>query len=201
MLWGWCALAASTAGAALIALAGNRGPRTAGGPSLQGDLLVVFSLVICLFWVLLNRHLVQRHSHIVVTVYGLGLGTLMLIVLVPARYGMPPVAGVSTRAWMALAGSGVLCTATTTLLWNWGMTQVPASQAGVLLNMEPLIGQPAGSAGAAGAAGPERVDGRRADPAGGGDADDAAAGQPGSDGDHRGASGGIDPMNPKTKRI
>jgi drug/metabolite transporter (DMT)-like permease len=34
----------------------------------------------------------------------------------------------------------VLCTATTTLLWNWGMTQVPASQAGVLLNMEPLIG-------------------------------------------------------------
>ena len=137
---GWCALAASTAGAALIALAGNRGPSTAGGPSLQGDLLVVFSLVICLFWVLLNRHLVQRHSHIVVTVYGLGLGTLMLIVLVPVRYGMPPVAGVSTRAWMALAGSGVLCTATTTLLWNWGMTQVPASQAGVLLNMEPLIG-------------------------------------------------------------
>ena len=26
------------------------------------------------------------------------------------------------------------------LLWNWGLTQVPASQAGVLLNMEPLIG-------------------------------------------------------------
>ena len=44
------------------------------------------------------------------------------------------------KAWLALAGSGVLCTATTTLLWNWGMTQVPASQAGVLLNMEPLIG-------------------------------------------------------------
>jgi drug/metabolite transporter (DMT)-like permease len=44
------------------------------------------------------------------------------------------------KAWVALAASGVLCTATTTLLWNWGMTQVPASQAGVLLNMEPLIG-------------------------------------------------------------
>ena len=44
------------------------------------------------------------------------------------------------KAWLALAASGVLCTATTTLLWNWGMTQVPASQAGVLLNMEPLIG-------------------------------------------------------------
>lgn len=137
---GWCALAGSTAGAALIALGGSHGTSEAGGPSLGGYLLVVFSLVICLFWVLLNRHLVQRHSHIVVTVYGLGLGTLMLTVLVPLRYGMPPVTGVSTKVWMALAGSGVLCTAVTTLLWNWGMTQVPASQAGVLLNMEPLIG-------------------------------------------------------------
>ena len=64
----------------------------------------------------------------------------MLLVWVPVRYGMPPVTGVSLKAWLALAGSGVLCTAATTLLWNWGMTQVPASQAGVLLNMEPLIG-------------------------------------------------------------
>src|SRR5579871_2908275 len=64
----------------------------------------------------------------------------MLLVWVPLRYGAPPVAHVSLKAWLALAASGVLCTATTTLLWNWGMTQVPASQAGVLLNMEPLIG-------------------------------------------------------------
>jgi drug/metabolite transporter (DMT)-like permease len=64
----------------------------------------------------------------------------MLAVFVPFAYGLPPVHGVSLKAWLALAASGVLCTATTTLLWNWGMTQVPASQAGVLLNMEPLIG-------------------------------------------------------------
>jgi drug/metabolite transporter (DMT)-like permease len=64
----------------------------------------------------------------------------MLIVWVPLRYGMPPISGISTKAWFALIASGVLCTATTTLLWNWGMTQVPASQAGVLLNMEPLMG-------------------------------------------------------------
>ena len=64
----------------------------------------------------------------------------MLMVWVPVRYGMPPVTGVSLKAWGALAASGLLCTASTTLLWNWGMTQVPASQAGVLLNMEPLIG-------------------------------------------------------------
>jgi drug/metabolite transporter (DMT)-like permease len=135
---GWLALAVSTAGAALIALA--RHGTGAGEPSLAGDLLIVVSLAIALGWILLNKRLMTRHSPIVVTAYGLLLGTLMLIVWVPVRYGMPPVAHVSMKAWLALAASGVLCTATTTLLWNWGMTQVPASQAGVLLNMEPLIG-------------------------------------------------------------
>jgi len=134
---GWAALAGSTFGAGLIALGGGEAK---GGASLAGDLLVVVSMLIALFWILINKEMMGRHSHVVVTAYGLLIGTLMLMIWVPVRYGMPPVSGVSLKAWLALAGSGVLCTATTTLLWNWGMTQVPASQAGVLLNMEPLIG-------------------------------------------------------------
>lgn len=135
---GWAALAGSTSGAALIALGG--GAHAKGGATLAGDALVVVSLMIALFWILLNKKLMERHSHVVVTAYGLALGTAMLMIWVPVRYGFPPVTGVSVKAWLALGASGVLCTATTTLLWNWGMTQVPASQAGVLLNMEPLIG-------------------------------------------------------------
>lgn len=115
---GWAALAGSTCGAGLIALGGGMHP--AGGASLMGDLLVVVSLAIALFWILLNKQLMERHSHVVVTVYGLFLGTAMLMVWVPIQYGMPPVAGVSLKAWLALAASGVLCTASTTLLWNWG---------------------------------------------------------------------------------
>ena len=134
---GWIAMAASTCGAAMIALGGRR---HAGSSSLAGDLLIVASLFIALFWILFNKQLMERHSHIVITTYGLALGTAMLMVWVPLQYGLPPVAHISLKVWLALAGSGLLCTATTTLLWNWGLTQVPASQAGVLLNMEPLIG-------------------------------------------------------------
>ena len=136
---GWLALAVSTMGAAMIAL-GARHATGSNHPTLAGDLLVVLSLVIALGWVLLNKHLMQTHSAIVVSAYGTAVGTAMLCVCVPLIYGMPPVAGVSLKAWGALAAGGFLCTAATTLLWNWGMTQVPASQAGVLLNMEPLIG-------------------------------------------------------------
>ena len=103
-------------------------------------MLIVLSLSIALFWILLNKNLLARHTPIVVTVYGLVAGTLMLLPIVPAIWGLPSVHGISPKAWAALAASGILCTATTTLLWNWGLTKVPASQAGVLLNMEPLIG-------------------------------------------------------------
>jgi drug/metabolite transporter (DMT)-like permease len=136
---GWFSLAVSTTGAALIAL-GARHAIGSNSPTLAGDLLVVLSLIIALGWVLLNKSLMQRHSAIVVTTYGVIAGTLMLCLCVPAIYGLPPIHHVSPRAWLALAASGFLCTASTTLLWNWGLTQVPASQAGVLLNMEPLIG-------------------------------------------------------------
>ena len=136
---GWLSLVVSTIGAALIAL-GARHATGSNSPTLTGDLLVVLSLVIALGWVLLNKHLMGRHSAIVVTAYGAAAGTLMLCLIVPFLYGLPPIHHVSLKAWLALAASGFLCTAATTLLWNWGMTQVPASQAGVLLNMEPLIG-------------------------------------------------------------
>jgi len=136
---GWMALVVSTAGAALIALGGHHN-NASGGPSLLGDLLVVISLAIALGWILLNKSLLQRHSAIVVTANGVIAGTLMLAVVVPFAYGVPPVHGISLKAWLALAASGILCTALTTLLWNWGMTKVPASQAGILLNMEPLMG-------------------------------------------------------------
>ena len=44
------------------------------------------------------------------------------------------------RALIELAIGGLACTATTTLLWNWGIHHVPASRAGVFLNIEPALG-------------------------------------------------------------
>jgi drug/metabolite transporter (DMT)-like permease len=146
---GWLALAASTAGAAFIALSTQNPALHAhsaieNNPALTGDLLVVLSMFIALGWILLNKRLMQSHSAITVSAYGITCGAIMLLILVPIMYREPfgplPLTHITTKAWLALAASGVLCTAATTLLWNWGLTQVPASQAGVLLNMDPLIG-------------------------------------------------------------
>jgi len=136
---GWLALAGSTAGAALIVLGGEHSSG-GNGPTLGGDLLVVLSMVIALGWILMNKSLVQAHSPITVTAYGILTGTAMLAVWVIAVDGPPPVSGVSRTAWLALGASGVLCTSMTTALWNWGLHHVPASRAGVFLNIEPALG-------------------------------------------------------------
>jgi len=137
---GWLALAGSTAGAALIVLGGHEAGAAGVAPSLAGDMLVVLSLVIALGWILMNKSLMLVHGPLAVTAYGILAGTLMLVAWVVATEGPPPIAKVSMTAWLALVASGVLCTATTTLLWNWGIHHVPASRAGVFLNIEPALG-------------------------------------------------------------
>jgi drug/metabolite transporter (DMT)-like permease len=148
--FGWAALVASTIGAALIVLGGHHSADARGGPSLEGDLLVVLSLCTALAWILLSKRLMLTHSPRVVTAYTILCGTTMLIVwvlgpwlaspLLGRNVPAPPFLHVSITAWTALAIGGLACTATTTLLWNWGIHRVPASRAGVFLNIEPALG-------------------------------------------------------------
>jgi drug/metabolite transporter (DMT)-like permease len=87
---------------------------------------------------------------VVVSAYTILSGTAMLVAIdLGPRLLSPwthrpltpmPFARVSPTAWIALAISGLLCTATTTFLWNWGIHHVPASRAGVFLNIEPVLG-------------------------------------------------------------
>lgn len=147
---GWLALFGSTAGAALIVLGGSRTPAARGQPSLIGDLLVVASLFTALLWIILSKKLMQTHSPPVVTAYTILSGAAMLAVWVlgpwlvspwlPFKASPPPFAHLSLTAWVASALSGLLCTALTTFLWNWGIHHVPASRAGVFLNIEPALG-------------------------------------------------------------
>lgn len=138
-LKGWLALAGSTAGMALIISSTSR--HVTGGGDFLGDLLVIAAMFVALGWILINQRLMREgHSPMAVTVWGLLTGTVMLAIWVLARSGLPPVHGVGWKIWLAVAASGLLCTAAATLLWNWGIHQVPASRAGVFLNLEPAVG-------------------------------------------------------------
>lgn len=147
---GWAALFGATAGVALITVGGAHGSGGNEQPTLAGDMLVVFSLALAIAWVLLSKKLMETHSPPAVTAYTILAGTAMLAVWIlgprwargwiPNHSAPMPFAHVSATAWIALALSGLACTATTTLLWNWGIHHVPASRAGVFLNIEPALG-------------------------------------------------------------
>jgi drug/metabolite transporter (DMT)-like permease len=64
---------------------------------------------------------------------------VILAAVVIATSGVPSV-HYSARTWVAVAEQGLLATASTTVLWNWGLKRVPASQAGIFVNLEPLVG-------------------------------------------------------------
>jgi drug/metabolite transporter (DMT)-like permease len=147
---GWLALCASTAGVALVVLGGDHATTGGETPSLTGDLLVIASLVIALGWILLSKKLMETHSPPIVSACTIFAGTLMLIgwefvswvaaALTHRQVEPLPFLNISRTAWIALAIGGLFCTAATTLLWNWGIHRVPASRAGVFLNIEPALG-------------------------------------------------------------
>jgi drug/metabolite transporter (DMT)-like permease len=135
---GWLALAASTIGAGLIALS-SKNASGAAQASMGGDLLVVLSMFAAIVWILISKRLMRQHSPMIVTASVYWIGTMFLAVVVVIASGVPSV-HYSTRVWVAVAEQGLLATASATLLWNWGLKRIPASQAGIFVNLEPLVG-------------------------------------------------------------
>lgn len=146
---GWLALLVSTLGAVLIAFQAHNASGAAGGPTLFGDLLVLVSMLGGVGWVLVTQRVMHRgrgYPSIVMSVYILFFGTAMLAAWVLPTEGLPPVSGISTRAWLALAAQGFLATTASTLLWNWALQRVPAARAGIFINFEPIVGSVLGVA-------------------------------------------------------
>ena len=73
-----------------MVLGGSRGPRRHGEPTLEGDLLVIVSLVTALAWILLSKKLMETHSPPVVTAYTIVAGTVMLAVWVLGPWLLSP---------------------------------------------------------------------------------------------------------------
>lgn len=135
---GWLALAGSTVGAALIALS-SKTDSSVVHATIRGDLLVVLSMFAAIAWILISKRLMGRHSPLTVTAFVYWIGTLLLAVVVVTTSGVPSL-HYSTRAWVAVVEQGFFATAGATVLWNWGLKRVPASQAGIFVNLEPLVG-------------------------------------------------------------
>jgi drug/metabolite transporter (DMT)-like permease len=135
---GWVALGISTCGAAMIALAAEGGSGEAKA-SASGDLLVVVSMLAATGWILTSKHLMHEHPPLIVTAFVFWMGTVLLLIAAASTSGIPSFR-YSLQAWGAVAAQGLFATAITTVMWNWGLKRVPASHAGIYVNLEPVVG-------------------------------------------------------------
>lgn len=131
---GWAATFASTLGVAVII----GGPRA--NPGVLGPVLVLLSLVCFSAWVVISKRLMARYSPFAVSSHVIFLGTLMLLATIALAGPLPRLAELHARTWWSLAMLGVVCTALTYHLWNWGLKEVGTHTSGVIGNLEPLTG-------------------------------------------------------------
>jgi drug/metabolite transporter (DMT)-like permease len=125
------AAAASTVGVALLV-----GARTA-GRTLEGDLLVAASVVSASGAAILTKGLVRRHDTLTVTAAMFAIGTVLLV---PAAVYSGPSGPLGLETWRAVIVLGAGCTALTYGLWNWALRHLDAAEAGVFVNLEPVVG-------------------------------------------------------------
>jgi drug/metabolite transporter (DMT)-like permease len=135
---GWIAVALSCLGLAIMV--GLPGP----GRTWLGDALVFISMVTTTAWVLVMMPLVRRYGGLAASAWTVTFGAIFQIPV--AWLGGPPDLPSSYLGWAALLGLGVACTAGSYTLWNLGLERVPASRAGVYLNLEPVVGATLGVA-------------------------------------------------------
>jgi drug/metabolite transporter (DMT)-like permease len=132
-LRGWVAVATSMLG--ILVISGSPG----GDGSWSGDGLVFLSIVVSVVWVILNKRLSEKYSALIATAYIMLFGTLTLAPFTLLWDGLPRF-DLPLTVWLAVLVLGLICTALAFVLWNWGLERVPASKAGIYLNLEPLVG-------------------------------------------------------------
>lgn len=130
---GWSAVGASTLGVALAVA------RPGVSNDWLGDALVLLSLLAVVGWVLLGKRLGDGYPAVPATAWILTFGTLTLVPVALLWEGVPRL-DLTLLGWASVLVLGLGCSAATYALWNWGVARVPASRAGVFLNLEPLVG-------------------------------------------------------------
>lgn len=134
----WFAVLGSAVGASMIVLSAHRSSGGQ-GPTLIGDVAVLISMFAAVGWIMACKSLLRRYPPLFVTGLIFLMGTSMMAVWILLLNGLPPL-HLATRTWWALVAQGLLSTTAATIFWNWGLAHVPAAEAGVFTNFEPLVG-------------------------------------------------------------
>lgn len=132
-------IALAAAGVVLVVSRGDLPAIAAGRFGTPGDLLILASAPNWAVFSVLSRKGLQRHPSAVMMFWVMTLGWLMTSALWIAGPGPADVARLSAQGWTAVLFLGIACSGLAYIFWYDALRDLPASQVGALLYIEPLI--------------------------------------------------------------
>ncbi len=132
-------IALAAAGVVLVVSRGDLSAIAAGRFGAPGDLLILASAPNWAVFSVLSRKGLQRHPSAVMMFWVMTLGWLMTSALWVAGPGPADVARLSAQGWGAVLFLGIACSGLAYVFWYDALRDLPASQVGAFLYIEPLI--------------------------------------------------------------
>jgi len=136
----WLGILLAAAGVLLVITKGDLASLGAGQFGSPGDMLILISAPNWAIFSVLSRPGLQKHPPARMMFYVMSLGWLLTTVLCFAGPGVSGVNHLTVRGWLALGFLGVFCSGFAYIFWYDALESLPASQVGVFLYIEPLVG-------------------------------------------------------------
>jgi drug/metabolite transporter (DMT)-like permease len=130
----------AAAGVLLVVSKGNLAALASGQAGTIGDLLILVSSVNWAVFSVLSRRELPRHPAARMMFYVMLFGWIFTTVWIFAwGPGMSELSGLSSRVWAAILVLGVLGSGLAYIAYYDALQELPASQLGAFLNIEPLV--------------------------------------------------------------
>ncbi len=133
-------IAVAALGVLLIVSNGNLGSLFTGGFGAIGDLLILISALNWAVYTILSRRELARHPAARMMFYVMLFGWLFTCIWIfTIGPGLDEIPTLTSKGWMAILVLGIFGSGFAYIAWYDALQEIPASQLGVFINIEPLI--------------------------------------------------------------
>jgi drug/metabolite transporter (DMT)-like permease len=137
--WRVFGIALAALGVLLVVSDGDLGSIAAGSFGTPGDILILISAINWAVFSVISRRALQDHPPTLMMFFVMGTGWLFTSVLFFSESGIADVGHLVRDGWLGVAFLGIFCSGFAYILWYDALQELPASQLGVFLYIEPLV--------------------------------------------------------------
>jgi drug/metabolite transporter (DMT)-like permease len=131
----WAGAALSFAG--IYAIVGHRASLSAA--TLVGDALIFIAMLCWSLYSVVAQPLLQRHSPLVITGWGMAVGTAFYLMFAARSLVATDWAAISAVSWMLMASSSLLALAFAYMVWYTAVQKIGSSRTAVYSNLTPIV--------------------------------------------------------------